>query len=378
MTNQILQVDLSNRRQVKQFLDLPFQIYHCTPQWVPPLAMDARLMLDPKRHPFYKHSVAAFFLALDNNHLLVGRIAVINNRNYNTYNHEKTAFFYLFECLNDIQASHALFQAAFEWAGQQGLNKIIGPKGFTTLDGMGLLGRGFEHRPAFGQPYNPPYYAKLIEAEGFTQYSEVVSGFLDAQNIHFPDKIHQMSALIQKRRGLRIAVFKTRRDIKTVIPRLKDLYNGALSDTTGNVPLTDDEVKAMSNQLLWFSDPHLIKIIMKDDEPVGFLLGYPDISAALQRTRGRIFPFGWLILLLELKRTKWMNLNGAGIIEKYRGLGGTAILFSEMYKSVAESSYRYADLVQIGLENDKMQRELRDLGIDFYKTHCMYERDLLT
>jgi len=339
--------------------------------------MDAHLMLDPKHHPFYKHSHAAFFLAFEDDQVPIGRIVVINNQNYNHYNHEKTAFFYLFECLDNIEASHALFQSAFEWAKQQGLEKIIGPKGFTTLDGMGLLVRGFEHRPAFGQPYNQPYYARLIEAEVFSAYEEVVSGYLDAQNIHFPDKIHQMSALIQDRRGLKITVFKTRRDLMKIIPKLKILYNDTLSDTTGNVPLTDDEVKMMADQLLWFADPRLIKIIMKDDEPVGFLFGYPDISAALQRTKGRVFPIGWIDLLIELKRTKWVNLNGAGIIPKYRGLGGTAILFSEMYKTVAESSYRFADIVQIGLENDKMQRELRDLGIDFYKAHRMYQRDLL-
>jgi len=374
---QILQIDLSNRKLIRQFLDLPFKIYRQVPQWVPPLEMDARLMLDPKRHPFYKHSQAAFFLALEDDHHPVGRIAVIHNRNYNAYNHEKTAFFYLFECQESVEISHALFQAAFDWAKQQGLEKMLGPKGFTTLDGMGLLVRGFQHRPAFGQPYNLPYYANLIEGEGFSPSEEVVSGYLDAQLIHFPDKIHQMSALIQQRKGLYIEHFKKRRDIKRILPRLKELYNSVLTETTGNVPLTDDEVNAMANQLLWFSDPRLIKIIMKEDDPVGFLFGYPDISAALQRCKGKLFPFGWIDLLLELRRTDWMNINGAGIIPKYRGLGGTAILFSEMYKSVAESSYRFADLVQIGLENNKMLRELRDLGIDFYKAHRMYERDFL-
>lgn len=373
----IIQVDLNNHRQIARFLDLPFQIYRHTPQWVPPLAMDARLMLNPKKHPFYQHSQAAFYLALDDDNHPTGRIAVLHNRNYNTYNHENTAFFYLFECLDSREISHALFQAAFRWAKEQGLNKMLGPKGFTTLDGMGLLVKGFEQRPAFGQPYNHSYYAALVEAEGFLPKEEVVSGYLDAQTIHFPDKIHQMSALVQKRKGLHIAKFKNRREIKSIIPRLKTLYNSVLTETTGNVPLTDDEVDAMANQLLWFADPRLIKIIMKEDEPVGFLFGYPDISAALQRSRGRIFPVGWIDLLMELKRTKWMNINGAGIIPKYQGLGGTAILFSEMYKSVAESSYRFADLVQIGSENNKMLRELRDLGIDFYKAHCLFERDLV-
>jgi hypothetical protein len=106
------------------------------------------------------------------------------------------------------------------------------------------------------------------------------------------------------------------------------------------------------------------------------LFAYPDISAAIQRTRGRILPLGWIDLLLELRRTKWVNINGAGIVEKYRGLGGTALLFSEMHKSVFEGGFEHADVVQVGMENDKMQRELRDLGIDFYKTHRIYQRVL--
>jgi hypothetical protein len=154
------------------------------------------------------------------------------------------------------------------------------------------------------------------------------------------------------------------------------LYNASLEGTVGNTPLTDDEVKSLADQMLWFADPRLIKIVMKNDEPVGFLFAYPDISAAVQRTQGRIWPLGWIDLLLELGRTKWININGAGIIEKYRGMGGTALLFSEMYKSVVEGGFEHADIVQVGADNDKMQRELHDLGIEFYKTHRMYRRAL--
>jgi hypothetical protein len=190
----------------------------------------------------------------------------------------------------------------------------------------------------------------------------------------FPEKIHQVAEIVQKRRGLRVARFKSRRDLLALLPKLQAMYNDSLGDTTGNTPLTDADMRALVNQIYWFADPKLIKIVMKDDEPVGFLLAYPDISAAMQRTRGRLFPFGWIDMFLELKRSKWVNVNGAGIAEKYRGLGGTALLFSEMYKSVIEGSFEHADIVQIGMDNDKMQRELRDLGIDFYKMHRMYQR----
>jgi hypothetical protein len=115
---------------------------------------------------------------------------------------------------------------------------------------------------------------------------------------------------------------------------------------------------------------------MKDDEAVGFLFAYPDVSETIQRIKGRIFPFGWVQVLLDLKRTEWVNINGAGIVEKYRGLGGTALLFSEMSKSIQQGNFVHADLVQIGVENSNMQRELRGLGVDFYKAHRVYERSL--
>ncbi len=371
----IVQLDLEGKRQVGEFLDLPFALYRDCPQWVPPLASDAALMMDRRRHPFYRHSDDAFFLAYGDSAQAAGRIAVLDNRHYNEYNREKTAFFYLFECEDNSDAARGLFDAAAGWARARGLNRLWGPKGFTALDGMGMLVRGFEHRPALGIPYNLPFYPRLMEENGFHGTADVVSGYF-GREAQLPEHIHRVAELVQRRRGLRILTFRSRRDLAKVVPRLQKLYNDSLSGTTGNTPLTDDEARAMADQILWFADPKLIKLIAKGDELVGFVFAYPDISAALQRTRGRLFPFGWIDILLELRRTKWVNLNGAGIVEKYRGLGGTAILFDEMAKSLLEGNFEHADIVQVGVENDKMQRELRDLGIDFYKTHRMYEKDL--
>jgi hypothetical protein len=371
----LVRLDPDNKRQVGDFLDLPFFLYRDCPQWVPPMAGDARAMLDRRRHPFYRHSEAAFFLVYADAGRAAGRIAVLDNRHYNDFNHEQTAFFYLFECVDDSEAAKLLFDAAGGWARSRNLNQMIGPKGFTTLDGMGLLVRGFEHRPALGIPYNFPYYPRFVEENGFRGTADIVSGYFGRQ-AQLPEHIHRVAEIVQRKRGLRILTFRSRRDLAAVVPRLQKLYNDSLAGTTGNTPLTDDEARAMADQMLWFADPKLIKLIAKGDELVGFVFAYPDISAALQRTRGRLFPFGWIDLLLELRRTNWVNLNGAGIVEKYRGLGGTAILFDEMAKSLRSGKFEHADIVQVGLENDKMQRELRDLGIDFYKMHRMYRKEL--
>jgi hypothetical protein len=162
-----------------------------------------------------------------------------------------------------------------------------------------------------------------------------------------------------------------------LIPHIKELYNSAIEGTTGNTPLTDAEMDTLANQLLWLADPKLIKLVMKEDKAVGFLFAYPDVSAALQKTKGKLFPFGWLTLLRELKRTNWLNINGAGLLPEYRGSGGTAILYSEIFKSVRESGqFKHAEVVQIGVENEAMQREMENFGIDFYKTHRTYVRDL--
>ncbi len=370
----IVEIDTDNHGQVRQFLGLPFRLYRDTPQWVPPLAPEARLQLDRRRHPFYRHSDAAFFLAQEGGRV-AGRIAVLDNRNYNAFNKERTAFFCLYECEDDPAAAQGLFDAAFGWARGRGLERIVGPRGFTALDGLGLLVGGFEHRPAFGIPYNLPYYGAQIEAAGFDyrQGGDIVSGYLH-RGSPFPERIHRVAEAVMKRRGLSIAHFRTRGDLRPLIPKLGKLYNDALVGTVGNVPLTDDELKVMAAQLLSYADPSLVKIVMKGDDPIGYLFAYPDISAAVQRSGGRIFPTGWIDLLLELRRTRWVNINGAGMIEQYRGLGGTAILFSEMAKSLYEGRYEHADLVQVGMDNDNMQRELRDLGIEFRKVHRMYER----
>lgn len=371
----ITHLDLSNRKQVGQFLDLPKRIYREIPQWVPPLGNDERIRLNPKHYAFYRHSAADFYLAYQDG-IPVGRLAVLENTRYNEFNHTRMAFFYLFESLEDPAIAKGLFDTASAWAKKRGLEKILGPKGFTVFDGLGLLVEGFEHRPALGQQYNPPYYPVLIEAQGFRPVRDLVSGHLD-EDINFPAHVHELSRRIQERRGLHIERYRTRRDLSKAVAHMTELYNSTLQETSGNMPVTDAEIKPLADQIIRFADPSLIKIVMKDDHPVGFLIAYPDISRAVQKTRGKLFPFGWIALLRGIKQTDWINLNSAGIIEEYRGLGGTVILYSELFKSVLENPrIRHAELIQIGTENEKMQREMKGFGVKFHKMHRLYIRDL--
>ncbi len=372
----IIQFSPEDRKNRKAFINFPFRLYRNTPQWVPPLRMSMRQIFNRKKYAFYNYGEASFLLAKNDQGEPVGRLVMANNHRYNDFHNTKTAFFYYFESIHDQKVADALFEHGFEWARQQGLDHVLGPKGLTVLDGFGMLVKGFEFRPAFGQPYNLEYYPSLIENLGFTKVKDIYTGRVDRSST-FSEKVFKAAKLVEKRMGFHAPKLKTKGQLRRVIQDFKTLYNESLAEPAGNPPLTDEDMNVMVSQLMWIADPRLVKIIYKDKKPIGWILAYPDIGAALQKNRGRLFPFGWLPLLLEPRRTDWVDFNGIGIIEEYQRLGGTAILFNEIYKSVTGiDQYQYGEMLQMREENINILLEAKNIEIDFHKTHRQYEKHL--
>jgi hypothetical protein len=337
------------------------------------LIHEVRNQLDPQGHPFYEHSEAAFFCALEGKDV-VGRIAVLDNARYNEHHGERTAFFYHFDAVEDTTVSRALFDAASEWARDRGLDLIWGPKGFMTADGQGLLVEGFEHRPALGIPYNHPYYGSLLEDAGFAKKLDFVSCYMDRQ-FRFPERFLKVAEKMKRRRGFRSTVFRTKAELRALVPQITRLYNESFVEVQGYVPITEAEGQAIGKRILSIADPELVSLLTKDDELAGFVLAYPDISAAIQRCRGKLWPTGWYHLRREFKKTRWINFNGGGILESYRGLGGNALLYAELYRILIEHpQYDFADVVQIQETNSRMVQEFRSVGVTPYKRHRIYER----
>ena len=371
----IIRIDQNERKHRRAFIQFPFDLYRATPQWVPPMRMEMQKLFRSD-YAFYQYGEAAFLLALDDNGQVLGRLTVANNHRYNDFHKTKTAFFYYFETVNDQAVANALFERGFDWARQQGLNHVLGPKGLTVLDGFGMLVKGFEHQAAFGQPYNMDYYPAMIENLGFTKVKDIFTGRLD-RDLQWPEKFTRAANLVTEKIGFTAPELHTKKDVREVIKDFQMLYNESLAGPAGNAPLTDEDMANMVSQLLWIADPRLVKIIYKNDRPVGWILGYPDIGRALQKCKGRLFPLGWLQILLESKHSKWIDFNGIGIIKEYQRLGGTAILYGEIYKSVMKDDrYEHGEMLQMREENINILLEASNLEIDFYKTHRQYERDL--
>jgi hypothetical protein len=373
MTLTITKLDTSSRRDVNRFITLPWAIYQDTPQWVPPLVDDTKLMLDRRRYPFYQHSDADFFLA-ERDGRPVGRIAVLENRHYNEYWGSHTAFFYLFDVFEDEEASAALFTQIEQWANGRGLDKVVGAKGFLQGDGIGVLVEGFEHHPAVGIPYNHAYYSALIEAAGYHRALDYLSAYLPG-NIVLPERVHMIAEKMMERRGFSIRTFASKKELTPWIPRLVQTYNDTFLNNWEFNPVTEAEARVVGDRLLQIADPKLIKLVMKGDDIAGFLFGFPDISEGIHKANGRIWPFGWIHLLRDMKRTKWINLNGAGILAPYRGLGVNAILYVEMEKTMHSGGFEHADLVQME-EHVLTVEDTKTMGGKVYKKHRIYEKAL--
>ena len=369
-------VDPAFRSQVRRFVDLPFRLYDRHPQWVPPLRQDIALALNPNKHPFYEHSAADFFIAVRDGRD-VGRVAALENYRFNAYHGTRQAQFYFFDAEDDQEAATALFERVFEWARARKLDSVVGPKGFGALDGYGVLVEGHEHRQMMTMMnYNYPYYPPLLEAIGFHKEVDFVSCYLNTETFRLPERVRHIAGRVQARGRLRVQTFNTKRELLRWVQRIGEAYNRAFVHNWEYYPLTEREIKFLVDNLMLVADPKLIKIITHDEEVVGFLFAFRDVSAALQRLRGNLWPFGIVDLLLEMRRTKWVALNGAGILSEFQGRGGNALLYSEMEKTVRDFGFHHADLTQVAETAVQMRRDLENLGGQIYKTHRVYARAL--
>jgi hypothetical protein len=370
-------IDTRNKAQVRRFVSIPYRLYAKCNQWVPPLLMDVNTQLNRDKHPFYEHSDADFFIVARDGHD-VGRIAALENKPFNKYHGTHKANIYLFECEDDQEAANALFERVFDWTKGRGLDTVVGPKGFSPFDGYGMLVEGYDHRQMMMMMnYNYPYYNTLVQNLGFEKEVDFVSCYINRTIFQMPERVHSIAKRVEQRGVLKVVKFKSKREmIKNWAPKIARLYNDTFINNWEYYPLSDREILFAVDNVLVVADHHLIKLIMHDDTIVGFVFAFPDISAALQRARGHLLPFGLPDMLLELKRTKWLSLNGAGILPEFQGHGGNALLYAEMEKTLTDTRFSDAELTQVAETAVQMRRDLVNLGGKPYKNHRVYTKHL--
>jgi GNAT superfamily N-acetyltransferase len=373
---EIQKIDTSDRRQVNEFVHFHYRLYAGTPQWVPPFYNDIKLMLNREKHPFYEHSDADFFVARRGGEV-VGRIAAMELKPFNEVHGVRDSSFYLFDSVDDIDVAKALVTAAVEWAQKRGLTRVAGPKGFSPFDGYGIQIEGFEHHQMMTMMnYNFPYYQRLMEALGFEKKVDFVSCYLHRDNFQLPEKAREIARRVQERGTFTVKNFASKAEMLRWGDRIGEAYNKTFVNNWEYYPLTPREIKFTVDSVLTVAVPQFIKIILHHDDVVGFLFAFPDISQAIQRARGRLTPWSIADMLISLKRTNWVSGNGIGVLPEYQGRGGTALMYSELEKTVRTPQFEHLEMTQVAESAVQMRRDLINLGGKAYKNHRVFQRSI--
>lgn len=371
-------VNVNTKALRKEFVEFQYELYKDCKQFVPPFKNDIYTMMNEKKHPFYDHSISEFFLAKRDGKV-VGKLSMLINRPFNEYHGTKDSEFYLFDCIDDQEVANALFDHATRWTLEHGMNRIVGPKGYGPLDGYGIQVLGFEHRQMMNMMnYNYPYYQRLVENYGFVKEVDFVSSYIKLDEFVLPEKIKKAIEIAKKRGSLSVKSFKDKKEIYAWKDKLRSAYNKSFVKNWEYYPLSDRELKFVIDNVITFVIPDMVQFILdKDSEMVGFVLPFPDVSAVMQKNKGKLGPIEIMRLMRELNRTEWLDFNGIGILPEYQGMGGNALLMGAL-ESAARGNPRFvhAECTQVAETATQMRKDLANLGVQFYKNHRVYKKEL--
>lgn len=370
-------VPARDRRLRSRFIDFPWKVYADDPAWVPPLRSDVRKLMSPE-HPFQQHADTEYYIALDPGGAVVGRIAATVNHVYNDFHETRTGFIGLFESVDDPAVARALLVAAADWLREQGMTEAIGPFNLSTNDELyspGILLDSFDHPPALLMAHNPPYYAALFDAAGWTKRKDLLSYWMEEETGPPERLLKGMERLAGRVDGLVVRQLRLK-ELDQEVERIKEVYNAAWQRNWGFAPLTEAEMTHLAAELGPIVDSRYALIAEVDGEPIGFAVALPDYNQALRHVNGRLFPFGFLKLLWYRRRIDRLRVFILGLKPGYQRQGIDALFYLKMYQNGLAAGIHRAEAGWILEDNWGMRRGLERLGAYAHKTYRVYGTEL--
>ena len=362
--------------QRRAFIRLPFDFYRDDPHWVPPLLMEMRERIDPKKNPFLDHGRTAYFLARRHD-MVLGRISASVDDNFVEFQQTKTGQFGFFESIRDPQVAAALIEAARNWLRDQGMERATGPLAYNGNDNdYGCLIDGFDGPPVMMYSYNPPWYADLLEGCGLTKARDVYGYRMDT-TAQAPEIVHQVAEECLARPEVVVRPVNLR-DWNNELDRWVEVYNEAWARNWGFSPMTPKEFRHHASLLKYVIDPELMMFAHVDGELAGAALTIPNINEVLIRNRGRLFPLGWLTMFWMIKghRVRSCRVTTLGVKRPYRRLGIGAVFYLRTLEAGRRLGYQWGDMGWIIEDNDAMNRAIILMGGRRYRTWRVYQTDL--
>lgn len=368
-------IDISDRMKLKEFIFLPEIIHKNNPNYLPPIWADEWDFYNPQKNRALADSDYILAIAFESNKP-VGRIMGILPHFYNRLKNENVARFYAFDCCENASIANNLLSFVENWAREKKAFKLIGPYGFSDKDPQGAQIEGFENLTVIATPNNAAYLPKYIEANGFLKNLDCVSYKLPIPQ-HFSEKYQQIFERILKNQKLTLLNLDSKTALKPYIIPVLELVNITYKPLFGFVPMSPAEMKKFAAQYLPILDPKFVKIIVNEQNtPVAFGIGMPNLSQGIKKAKGRLFPFGFIHILLAARKTKQLDLLLGAVHPNYRGRGLTMLLAHSLFESAKTKKLEFIDSHLILETNTAMRAEFEKMGGLIYKRYRVFEKKL--
>ncbi|MBQ8282853.1 MAG: GNAT family N-acetyltransferase [Paraprevotella sp.] len=380
--SEIVVKEVSSKKELKKFIRFNYELYKNCPYAVPDFLEDTLDTFDPEKNAAFDFCDAKLFLAYKNGKI-VGRVAgIINNKANKTWDTHNVRFGWI-DFIDDKEVSSALLKAVEDWGRQQGANKIVGPLGFTDLDPEGMLIDGFDQLSTMSTIYNYPYYPKHLEQLGFEKEVDWVE-----RQIIVPDKQYERTAkyfrvaeMSAKRYNLHIRKFKNMREIRegNYGKKIFDVVNKAYAPLYGFSELSEKQIDQYVNSYLPLLDMRFLTVVEDEqDNIVAMGVGMPSLSTALQKAKGKLFPFGWFYLAkaLFVKHSNIIDLLLIGVLPEYQNKGVNAMLFADLIPVAQKMGLKFAETHPQLETNEKSQVQWDYLDAHIHKKRRCYQKNL--
>lgn len=373
MSITIREINLSHKKDLKEFINLPWSIYKNDPHWVAPLKMALKDVLDKNKHPFYQTaSTKAWLAELDGK--TVGRIMAINNHSYNKYQNTKLGFFGFYEAINNDDVSKVLLETAAASLKSEGLTSMQGPMNPGTNYECGLLVDKYDDAPQVMMTYNPAYYADQFEKFGLSKAMDLLAYNVDA---HFtmPKIIMDIAERTEKKSKVTFRTLNLKK-WNEELDTMFDIYNSAWEANWGFVPMTKDEFYHTAKDLKSIVDPELVHFALVDGVVAGFILTLPDLNQVFKTIpSGNLSPLAIYKILTAKKRMNRVRVITMGVKKEFRKIGIETLLYKHNHIAIKKNPHiKNIEMSWILENNLEMNKPLIRMGGEAYKRYRLFEK----
>ncbi len=367
--------EVKNSSDLKKFVEFPFKLYKDSKYWVPPIISEELNIFNSNVNPTLKNANVSLYIAIIDNEI-VGRIAaIINFIEVNEQKVKKIRFGW-FDVIDDLNVTRKLIDKVIEIGKANNLEYMEGPMGFSNLDKVGVLTYGFDKIGTMVTWYNHPYYSSHFKKLNFKVEKQYLEKTFSFKNIDI-DYYFRMSKIIQKRYDFKAVNFNKTEDVLNNVNKMFDLFNKSYSKLSSFVEINDIQKEYIKNKFLRFINPKFITFVFdKNNNIIGFAIIMPSYAKALQKMKGKLFPFGFFHLINAKKNVKNVTLYLIGIDPSHQNKGVTAILFNSLIQNLKgrgiEDCYRTPELI----ENDAIDKIWKNFNPVLRKKRCTYRKEL--